>query len=484
MDAQRQPPIKIMGATLLGTAIEWYDYGIYIFAAAVVFPKVFFPTFDDATGVLVSYITLAIAGITRPLGAVLFGHIGDRLGRRRALIISLVTMTIATTSIGMLPGFATAGWISVILLFTARIVQSLAVGGEWGGATLYAVEAAPPGLRALYGSFPQIGNGLGLLGSTGMFTLITMPRWDHLLVEWTWRIPFLIAGVLGIFGIWLRIRLEESPIFQAAVAEEASEEDQKLPIVELMRTDWRTVLKATGAFLITIAGLYVISAYVNARGTTVLSFNEHDVSQSGMMVSITIIVVVPLAAWAADVWSTRLVTLVGLIMHMVVAFPMLYFVEFDTIWGLWLGQFLGTVASSIAYAVIGTYVSGWFQARTRQSGISLAYQLAGLFSMAVPAFSQYLDTASGHHWQPVAGLFFVMAAISTLCVFIHSKADLIDADIAAREKQKATDKAKAAAKAAAAKAKATAGAAAHKAKAVASKAKPKAKDGDNSSALS
>ncbi|MDO5727515.1 MAG: MFS transporter [Bowdeniella nasicola] len=433
MDAHRQPPLKIMGATLLGTAIEWYDYGIYIFAAAVVFPQVFFPELSPHMGVLLSYITLAIAGITRPVGAVLFGHIGDRVGRKRALIISLVTMTIATVSIGLLPGYATAGAIAIVLLFVARSVQSLAVGGEWGGATLYAVEAAPPGLRAIYGSFPQIGNGLGLLGSTGMFTLLTIPKWDHLLVEWTWRIPFLFAGLLGILGIWLRIKLEESPIFQAAVAEEVEKEDEKLPIIELMRTDWKMVLKATGAFLITIAGLYIISSYVNARGVTVLGFTDHQLSQSGMMVSLTIIVVVPLAAWAADVWSTRLVTLIGLVLHMVVAFPMLFFVEYATTWGLWLGQFIGTVASSIAYAVIGTYVSGWFHARTRQSGISLAYQLAGVFSMAVPALSQWLDTSSGGHWQPVAAFFFIMAAISTLCVYFHSKGDLIDADIAAQK---------------------------------------------------
>lgn len=431
MDGHRQPPLKVMGATLLGTAIEWYDYGIYIFAAAVVFPKVFFPELTPAMGVLVSYLTLAIAGITRPIGAVMFGHIGDRLGRKRALIISLVMMTVATTCIGLLPGYKSAGVFAIVLLFVCRTVQSLAVGGEWGGATLYAVESAPPGLRALYGSFPQIGNGLGLLASTGMFTLLTIEDWHPYLVVWTWRIPFLVAGVLGIFGIWLRIRLEESPIFKAAVEDEAAQEEEKLPIVELLRTDWRTTLQAAGAFLITIAGLYIISSYVNGRGVTVLGFSDHELSQSGMMVSITIIIVVPLAAWAADVWSTRLVTLIGLIMHMVVAFPMLLLVERGTTWGLWAGQFIGTVASSVAYAVIGTYVSGWFQARTRQSGISLAYQLAGLFSMAVPALSQYLDTASGGHWQPVAGFFFAMALISTLCVYFHDKKDLIDADIEA-----------------------------------------------------
>lgn len=446
MDGHRQPPLKIMGATLLGTAIEWYDYGIYIFAAAVVFPKVFFPELTPEMGVLVSYLTLAIAGITRPIGAVMFGHIGDRLGRKRALIISLVMMTIATTCIGLLPHYAKAGAWAIVLLFVCRTLQSLAVGGEWGGATLYAVESAPPGLRALYGSFPQIGNGLGLLASTGMFTVLTVPAWEHLLVEWTWRIPFLVAGVLGIFGIWLRIKLEESPIFKAAVQGEEIEEaeQEKLPIVELLRTDWRTTLQATGAFLITIAGLYVISSYVNGRGITRLGFTDHELSQSGMMVSVTIIVVVPLAAWAADVWSTRMVTMVGLILHMVVAFPMLMLVERGSTWGLWGGQFIGTVASSIAYAVIGTYVSGWFHARTRQSGISLAYQLAGLFSMAVPALSQWLDTSSGGHWQPVAAFFFVMALISALCVYFHDKKDLIDEDIAAELAQKTAAEAKAA----------------------------------------
>ncbi|MDO5700638.1 MAG: MFS transporter [Bowdeniella nasicola] len=439
MSTTQARPARIMGATLLGTAIEWYDYGIYIFAAAVVFPQIFFPHLDPGTGILSSYVTLAIAGITRPLGAVLFGHIGDRIGRKRALIASLVMMTAATVSIGLLPSYHQVGWIAIALLLIARSVQSLAVGGEWGGATLYAVEAAPPGLRAIYGSFPQIGNGLGLLGSTGMFTLLTMPSISHLMLEWTWRIPFLFAGLLGILGIYLRIKLEESPIFKASVEEQLEKEEAAAPVVELMRTSWRTVAQATGAFLITIAGLYIISSYVNGRGVSRLGFTDHQLSQSGMMVSITIIVVVPLAAWAADRWSTRLVTLVGLVLHMVVAFPMLWLVEHGTVAGLWAGQFIGTVASSIAYAVIGTYVSGWFQAATRQSGISLAYQLAGIISMSVPALAQWLDTSLGNRWEPVAALFLVMSLISTLSVLFYRKADLIDADIAAREAKEHPD---------------------------------------------
>ncbi len=423
-----------MGATLLGTAIEWYDFGIYIFAASLVFPQVFFPNMEPGLGILSSFATLAIAGITRPLGAIIFGHIGDRVGRKRALVLSLSIMTIATLGIGLLPSYAQVGGLAVVLLFTLRVFQSVAVGGEWGGATLYAVECAPPGLRALYGSFPQIGNGLGLLLSTGMFTLLTREEWAPLLVEWTWRIPFLVAGALGIVGIILRLRIEESPIFQESLQEEReAAKESRIPIVELLRDSWRTVLQASGAALVTIAGLYVIVSYITARGASVLGFSDHQLSAAGMMVSVSIIILVPLSAWAADVWGVRRVAIVGLALHLVVAFPMLWLVETGTVGGLWAGMFLGNLASSIAYAVIGTLIAGWFAVRTRQSGLSLAYQLAGVVATFTPFIAQWLDNSSGGSWVPVAVYFLVMAAVSLACVLLYRRPDLIDADLEATD---------------------------------------------------
>ncbi|MCT1616984.1 MFS transporter [Kocuria indica] len=208
----RTRPGKVMGATLLGTSIEWYDFAIYSMAAAVVIPQVFFPYLDPGSGILSSFATLAIASVARPAGALLFGWIGDTAGRRPALIGSMLVMTVATVGIGFIPGYASIGIMAPVLLVLLRVLQSLAVGGEWGGATSYAVEAAPPRWRAVFGAFPQMGNSLGIFLSSAVFTLAALPGQEFFL-ETGWRIPFWVAGGLGLIGLWLRFSIEESQEF-------------------------------------------------------------------------------------------------------------------------------------------------------------------------------------------------------------------------------------------------------------------------------
>ncbi|WP_327654982.1 MFS transporter [Streptomyces sp. NBC_00483] len=419
----RRSPLRIATATLIGTTVEWYDFAIYGTAAALVFPKLFFPEMSPALGVLSSFATLAVGSLGRPLGALLFGHIGDRYGRKHALIGSLLLMGASTFLIGLLPGYAVAGALAPVLLLIIRVLQSLAVGGEWGGAVLYAVENAPPHRKALYGSFPQVGDGLGFFLATGVFTLASLPGHDALLA-WTWRIPFLLSSVLVVTGLIIRSRLEEAPEIKEALREEreAGGAAGKLPVLDVARGSWRTWLLATGAFLVTVGGFYVIVTFMSAYAVSQLGFTEAQTSAAGMFASVVVIVFTPLTALLGDRFGVRRVTLVGMAAHLVVAFPMFWLAGSHTLVGLWAGMGLGMLASTIAYATVGTMVTEWFPPRVRYTGLSLGYQIAGLIGGgAVPPLAQWMAGSSGASWTPVAVLFIVMALVSIGCVALHRR---------------------------------------------------------------
>lgn len=274
---RRSGPWKVAGASMIGTSVEWYDFGIYATAAALVFPELFFPEMNRALGTLMSFATLFVGSLGRPLGAVVFGHIGDRYGRKRALIWSMTLMGGATFCIGLLPGYASIGVAAPLLLVLIRMVQSLAVGGEWGGAVLFAVEHAPPRRRAFFGSFPQVGDGVGYFMSTGVFALAGLAGHDAL-VGWAWRLPFLLSAVLVLVGLVIRSSIEESPEFEAARRAEAAEEKQAAPLVAVVRDAWKTWLLASGAFLITVGGYYVVVTFMSTYAVTELGFTDSQVA--------------------------------------------------------------------------------------------------------------------------------------------------------------------------------------------------------------
>ncbi|MFE9310766.1 MFS transporter [Streptomyces sp. NPDC006706] len=419
--SKRRSPLRIATATLIGTSVEWYDFGIYSTAAALVFPKLFFPEMNHALAVLSSFATLAVGSLGRPLGAVLFGHIGDRYGRKKALIGSLLLMGVSTFLIGLLPGYASAGALAPALLLVVRILQSLAVGGEWAGAVLYAVESAPPRRRALYGSFPQIGDGVGFFLATGVFALASLPGHDAL-ISWTWRIPFLLSSLLVITGLLIRSQLEESPEFGEAQkrADQEKESARQIPLVGVIRTAWRPWLLASGAFLVTVGGYYVIVTFMSVYALDHLHFSEAQVSTAGIFCSLVVIVFTPVSAMLADRFGVRRVTLIGLLSHLLVAFPMFWLADIGTIPGLWAGMGLAMLASTVAYATIGTMITTWFAPRIRYTGLSLSYQLAGLVGGGTtPALAQWLAGPSGTDWTPVALLFLGMAVVSVVCVLLH-----------------------------------------------------------------
>ncbi len=413
---RRSNPWKVAGASLIGTSVEWYDFGIYATAAALVFPELFFPDMNRALGTLMSFTTLFVGSLGRPLGAILFGHIGDRYGRKRALIWSMTLMGGATFCIGLLPGYASIGVAAPLLLVLIRIIQSLAVGGEWGGAVLFAVEHAPPRRKAFFGSFPQVGDGVGYFLSTGVFALVAMLGHDAL-VGWAWRIPFLLSAVLVLVGLVIRRTMEESPEFEAAVRlAEEKEERRAAPFVAVVRDAWKTWLLASGAFLVTVCGYYVVVAFMSTYAVTELGFTDAQAAGAGTAAAVVVIVCTPLAALVADRFGLRKVTLTGILLHLVVAFPMFWLVDTRSVTGLWLAMCLPMLASTIAYASIGTLISGWFAPRVRYTGLSMSFQTAGLLGTLAPAAATWLFSASGNSWTPVALAFAGMALVSAVCL--------------------------------------------------------------------
>ncbi|MFJ9420071.1 MFS transporter [Streptomyces sp. NPDC101227] len=420
--AKRSGPWKIATASLIGTSVEWYDFGIYATAAALVFPELFFPELNRALGTLMSFATLFVGALGRPLGAIVFGHIGDRYGRKKALIWSLVLMGGGTVCIGLLPGYGTIGVVAPVLLVLIRMAQSLAIGGEWGGAVLFAVEHAPPRRKAFFGSFPQVGDGVGYFLSTGAFAAIALLGHDAL-VGWAWRIPFLLSAALVLVGLLIRSTMEESPEFEAARESGAATEKRETPVVAVVRDAWRTWLLASGAFLITVGGYYIVVTFMSTYAVSDLGFSDSQAAGAGTAASIVVIVCTPLAALAADRFGLRKVTLTGILLHLVVAFPMFWLAESRSVAGLWLAMCLPMLASTIAYAAIGTLVSGWFTPRTRYTGLSMSFQTAGLLGTLAPAATSWLFTSFGDSWTPVALAFAAMALVSAVCLMAARPTD-------------------------------------------------------------
>lgn len=419
--AKKTGVFKVLGATLVGTSIEWYDFALFGFMSATIFPRVFFPDAAAGQGVLGSFAIFAAGSLMRPVGAAMFGHIGDTIGRKRALLLSLGLMTISTVLIGLVPDFRTVGWLAVVLLLLLRLVQSLAVGGEWGGAVTYAVEAAPKRWRALFGSFPQIGNSIGLFLATGIVAFIGGLGDEEWMVSIGWRIPFWLAGIFGIVGIWMRLIINETQAFQEEVVATGKAEEKGRPLVELFRNHGGLVFRVAGACLVTIGGYYISINYVQSYATNHLDMPDAEAAGITSLVSIIVVGMVIASGIVGSIVGVRRFTLIGLFLHIPIAIPMFWFMSQGGFGGIFLAMLLGMIANSMAYATIGTMVSGWFPTEVRQSGLSMGYQISGVIGSITLLLAQWLDTQFGKNIIPVALLFLAVAITSWLCSLTFRK---------------------------------------------------------------
>ncbi|MEU6970987.1 MFS transporter [Kitasatospora aureofaciens] len=400
-------------ASFVGTTIEWYDFYIYGTASALVFGKVFFPGASPAVGVLASFATFWVGFLARPLGGILFGHFGDRMGRKGTLVTTLIMMGAATFLVGALPTHAQIGVAAPFLLALLRAVQGIAVGGEWGGAVLMASESAPKGRGSLFAMLVQQGSPAGAILATLVF-LAAGTLDDAAFLSWGWRVPFLLSALLVVVGLVIRLKVEESEDFERV---KESGDVVKLPVVEVLRTAWRTVLLGLGASVMGISAAYFTNTFVLAWTTHELHIGRQTMLYVLLAVAVVQFVWQPIGALISErVGETRF--MVGsLLANVVVAVPMFLLIETAQPLLVFCGIALAVVCGSGYYAVLAGFLARAFPSRVRYTGISLSYQLCStLIGGTTPLVAQALLTSGGGSVWPVAGFYAVLLLVTTACV--------------------------------------------------------------------
>jgi metabolite-proton symporter len=401
-------------ASLVGTSIEWYDYFLYGTAASLVFNKIFFPTVDPIVGLLLAYATFALSFIIRPLGGILFSHIGDKIGRKRTLVLTLMLMGIATVLIGLLPGYHTIGnWAPILLIFL-RLIQGLGIGGEWGGAVLLAVEYAPKEKRGLFGSVPQMGVPIGLVLGTFAMSLIASISGDAF-YSWGWRIPFILSFVLVLVGLWIRGGIDETPAFKKA---KESGEIAKVPLLDTFKYQWKTVLLAVGTKVVETAPFYILSTFVISYATG-LGFEESSVLNAVAIAALVTTILIPFMGALSDRWGRKPLYIAGTVGMILFSFP--YFMLLSTGSNLWLTVAcvlgLGVIWAPIT-AVLGTLMSEVFRTNVRYTGVTLGYQLgAALAGGTAPFIATALLARFNNAWEPVA-LYMILTSVISLVAIL------------------------------------------------------------------
>jgi len=397
---------RILTASLVGTAVEFYDFYIYGTAAALVFGPLFFPKSSDSAQLMFSFMTFGLAFFARPVGAIVFGHYGDRIGRKSTLVASLMLMGASTLLIAFLPTYAMVGWVAPLLLCILRFGQGFGLGGEWGGAALLAVENAPPGWKSRFGMFPQLGAPVGFIAANGLFLLLGLGLSDTDFAAWGWRIPFLLSAVLVGLGLWVRLKIGETPDFAEALEKEAP---VGIPLGELFRHHLVATLAGTFAVVACFAIFYLATAFALGHGTQTLGYPKEQflLIQLGAILFMAIGII--FAGYWSDASSAQRVLTWGCGATVLVGFvfgPSLAS-------GSWLFIFLGLATAlfvmGLVYGPLGGWLTGLFPVRVRYTGASVAFNAGGIIGGAMaPIIAQALAEWGG---TAVVGLYLALAGI-------------------------------------------------------------------------
>jgi metabolite-proton symporter len=401
-------PRQVLFASLVGTAVEFFDFYIYATAAVLVFPHLFFPATDPASATLASLATFGIAFVARPIGSAIFGHFGDRIGRKRTLVLALSTMGISTFVIGTVPSYHSIGLAAPVLLALCRFGQGIGLGGEWGGAVLLAVENAPPSKRALYGMFPQLGAPLGFMLSGGIF--LGLSRWltNDQFFAWGWRLPFLASAVLVLLGLYVRLSITETPVFQAAAKRAVR---PSVPMFTVLRHHLVAVVAGVLVCLATFTLFYLMTVFALSWGTTALHYNRGTFLILQLIGVLFFAITIPISAWLAERGRrpvmfavTVLIAVFGLVLA-----PL--FTAGQN--GALAMMIAGLALMGFTYGPIGTVVSEMFPTNVRYTGSSLAFSFAGILGASLaPYVATWLATRYGlqyvgYYLTAVAALTFV-----------------------------------------------------------------------------
>ncbi len=388
-----------------GAVVDWYDFLLYGITAALVFNRAFFPQISPTMGTLVAFATFGVGFLFRPLGGVVFGHFGDRLGRKRMLMLTVWMMGLATALIGLLPSFATIGWWAPTLLVILRAIQGFAVGGEWGGAALLSVENAPAGRKAFYSSGVQVGYGVGLLLSTGLVSLVSHLTSDSDFLRWGWRIPFLFSVVLVMFAWWIRSGMVESREFEQQVAQQSGDEKKRtLPVIEALR-------QHPGAFLLIIAlrlcellTMYIVTTFALNYSTANLGLSRDLFLNIGLLVGGVSCLTIPCFAFMADRFGRRRIYITGALLGAISAFPFFMALESQSTWWiLFFSLMLANLAHDMVVCVQQPMFTELFGAHYRYSGAGVGYQVASVVGGGfTPFIAVALVSFSGGSWHGVA----------------------------------------------------------------------------------
>ncbi|MBJ3814267.1 MHS family MFS transporter [Shimwellia pseudoproteus] len=412
---------RVVVASLVGTAIEFFDFYIYATAAVIVFPHIFFPQGDPTAATLQSLATFAIAFVARPIGSALFGHFGDRVGRKVTLVASLLTMGVSTVVIGLLPGYQTIGIFAPLLLALARFGQGLGLGGEWGGAALLATENAPAHKRALYGSFPQLGAPIGFFFANGTFLLLSWLLTDEQFMRWGWRLPFILSAVLVVIGLYVRVSLHETPVF-AKIANAGKQ--VKIPLGTLLTRHLKATIIGTFIMLATYTLFYIMTVYSMTFSTAPLpvglGFSRNSVLWMLMIAVLGFGLMVPVSGWLADKYGRRACMLV--ITSLILLFALLLFMPLlgsgnPTLVLLFL--LLGLSLMGLTFGPMGALLPELFPTEVRYTGASFSYNVASILGASVaPYIATWLQANWGLFW---VGVYLAAMAAITLVALLCSK---------------------------------------------------------------
>lgn len=428
---------RVAAASSIGTTIEFYDFFIYGTAAALVFPTIFFSKADASTAALASFATFAVAFFARPVGAIVFGHFGDRIGRKKTLISTLLIMGVATVFIGLLPGYETGvfgifengiGIWAPVLLVAMRFFQGFAVGGEWAGATLLTAEYAPAGKRGLYAMFPQLGPAFAFLLSSGTFLLFVVAGGgasadpDGAFMSFGWRIPFLLSSVLVLVGLWVRVAVDETPVFKAAEKRLGQDPDRKLPFLDAMRIQWKEILIAGGALASLFSLFYMGTSFLTSYATKVLKHDMKFVLTVGMAAAVVFGLSIAGSAMWSDKIGRRRVIMISCTLAVIwslMLFPLIGTHETanPSKLAFAVGLFVTLIIFGIAYGPAGAALPELFHERYRYTGAGLGYNLAGIFGGAIPPLLAQKFVNDGHPLY-VGMLLAGLSAVSVLCTYL------------------------------------------------------------------